>query len=244
MREFTFTAEFSEGSDPVADVFVQRPNLLGTVLSISSSDSGTWQAFRVNGPKEGLERLDSIYLDHANCNECLGEHDACDADWEYEIIAESSGTRTYYSAIETGAVSYCHSIPYLANEHLGSGVLFDAQRRGAHYRWQLLVRDEHNVGALFDALQTELPPGVTVTLEQIGSPDRWGSFAPLVSTLSSEQRRTLLCAFDMGYYETPRSVNTAAVAERLDMPTSTCRYRLRRAESAVVSAFENTVPRL
>ncbi|WP_435159168.1 helix-turn-helix domain-containing protein [Haladaptatus sp. DFWS20] len=243
MREFAFTVEFAKNSDAVTDVFIQYPDLLGNVLSISSSKSGTWQTFLVSGPQEGLESLDDVYLSHSNCNECLGEHTACDANWEYEIITETDGTRTYYSAIDTGNVSYCHSIPYLANEYLGNGVLFDARRRENRYEWRLLVRDDHTIGLLFDALQTELPTGVTVTLEQIVSPERWGSDASIVSDLPTAQRQTLLCAFDMGYYETPRSVTTSDVADQLGLPTSTCRYRLRRAESALVSVCEKIVPR-
>lgn len=243
MREFEFEVTFSKGSDAVADIFIQYPSLLGTVLSISSSSSGTWQVFQVNGSQEGLEALDNFYLDHSHCNECLGDHDVCDVVWEYDVLTETAGTRIYYSAIEADDISYCHAIPCLTIQHLGNGVLFDAQRRGDRYEWTLLVRDDANVGELFDAIRDGLTEDIIVELKQIGRPQRWGMDAPLVSNLPIEQRQAVLCAFDIGYYEMPRSVNIGDIADQLGIPTSTCRYRLRQAESRIVSAFETAIPR-
>jgi predicted DNA binding protein len=41
----------------------------------------------------------------------------------------------------------------------------------------------------------------------------------------------------MGYYRTPRAVKLAEIADRLDVPESTLRYRLRRAEAWLTTTF-------
>ena len=119
----------------------------------------------------------------------------------------------------------------------GSDLLFDAQRRGRRYEWRLLVPDDRQVGDLFDAVHAGLPAGIAVGLDGVGTPNRWGENLTTIADVPHEQRDALEAAVSMGYYETPRAVTVAELADVLDVPTSTCRYRLRRAEALVTTRF-------
>lgn len=80
-----------------------------------------------------------------------------------------------------------------------------------------------------------LPNGVETTILRIGEYDwRQGLFDP---ALTDRQFDALAAAVECGYYDTPRQGNVVDVADRLDTSSSTASEHLRKAESAVISAF-------
>lgn len=229
MREFSFTIEFDPGVDPLADVFIAHPSAFSKAIAISVSSDGLWRVDRLTGPPEALADLREVFTDPDHCNECAGPHPDCDATRRHEVVADHPGGFTAYS--HYAEVGYCHSIPYHSMTRLGSGLLYDAQRRGPRYEWWVLARDDDPVGELYDALQRGLPSGVTVSLRQVGAPARWGGHVATLADLPYEQREALEAAVATGYYRTPRDASLADVAAELDVPQSTLRYRLRRAEA-------------
>jgi predicted DNA binding protein len=235
MREYAFTVHYEPGVDPVADVFIEHPSAVATSLAIAATREGLWRVDRITGPEAALEELETAFLDPEHCNECIGTHPECDATRRYRTIEADGGRRTVYAHLE--GVEDCHSVPSLASRHLGDGLLFDAQRRGGRYEWRLLLPYERSVGELFDAVQRDLPDGVTVALESVGTPTRWGADRLTVADLPHEQREALETAVAVGYYETPRDATLADLAAELDVPESTCRYRLRRAEAWLTTRF-------
>lgn len=235
MREYAFTIEYDRGVDSVMDVFIDNPDLLATALTISVSMRGMWRVDRIVGPSEAFEALDAVFTHPEYCNECLGEHPDCDVEWKYEVVTETENSRTVY-AYQTNP-GYCHSVPFLATERFGDGLLFDAQRRGDTYEWRVLMPDEHQVGDLFDALRDDLGDGIRLTLRQVGSPTRWGESVETLADLPHEQREALETAVGMGYYSTPREAAVGDVADELGIPRSTLRYRLRRAEAWLMETF-------
>ena len=58
--------------------------------------------------------------------------------------------------------------------------------------------------------------------------------------LPYEQREALETAVAAGYYETPRDVHLSDLAAEADIPESTLRYRLRRAEAWLATEAFNT----
>jgi predicted DNA binding protein len=54
--------------------------------------------------------------------------------------------------------------------------------------------------------------------------------------LTERQQEALVRAYELGYYETPRSVSFEEVAAELDCASSTANELLRRAEATVVEA--------
>lgn len=69
--------------------------------------------------------------------------------------------------------------------------------------------------------------GMTLELERVG--DFSGPTDPLES-LTERQREILDTAYEMGYYQVPRSVSTKDVAEIVDLDPSTVAEHLQRAE--------------
>jgi hypothetical protein len=229
MREYVLTAAYESGADALADVFIEHPDLLGTALTVTVSSAGIWRVDRLVGPPDALDAVEAVYTDHAVCNECLGEHEACTVTAEYEVVREGPESRVIYGYSDGGR--YCHSVPFHAGRTFGDGVSFDARRRGNVYEWRVLVPGDPPIGDLFDSLRDGLPDGISLSLSQVGTPSGWGTPTASLSDLAHEQRRALETAVAMGYYETPRAADLGDVADELGLAKSTLRYRLRRAEA-------------
>lgn len=89
-------------------------------------------------------------------------------------------------------------------------------------------------GPLGDAL-AELPDRIESDVLRIGEYDwRQDLFDP---GLTDRQFDALAAAVESGYYEYPRSGTVEEVAERIDAAPSTASEHLRKAESAMMSAF-------
>lgn len=67
-----------------------------------------------------------------------------------------------------------------------------------------------------------------------------GMYSPdepdFVEQMTERQYEALVTAFDLGYYETPRTISFEEVADELDCAPSTANELLRRAEAALVSS--------
>ena len=126
-------------------------------------------------------------------------------------------------------------------ETLGDGLVFDATQRGPYYEWRVLVPTERNVDAFHRALREDLPEGVSLELRRAGTPEDWlHANSPQRGTeLPYEQREAIETARRMGYYEHPRNASLETIAAELELPLTTLRYRLRRAEAwATATALE------
>ena len=68
-----------------------------------------------------------------------------------------------------------------------------------------------------------------------------GEYAPeqpgILDRMTDRQYEALVAAYELGYYETPRTVSFEEVADELDCAPSTANELLRRAEASVVSAI-------
>ncbi len=233
MREFVFTVEYDPGVDRLADVFIDHPSAMAASLACCVTARNAWRLDRLTGSAAALDALSDCFLD-GRCNECIG-HGNCGATCEYEVLRRTPTSMTVYTF--RTEVTDCHSIPYLASDHLGDGLLFETVRTGDRYEWRVLIRDDVHVGGLYDALQRGLRDGVRLNLRHLGTPDRWCERAVTVADLPAEQRAALVAAVEGGYYETPREVTVGDLATELDVPRSTLQYRLQRAEAWLARAF-------
>jgi len=87
---------------------------------------------------------------------------------------------------------------------------------------------------LRDAL-AGLPEGIETTVLRVGEYDwRQDLFDP---GLTGRQFDALAAAVEAGYYESPRAATVEEVGERIDASPSTASEHLRKAESAVMTAF-------
>lgn len=237
MREYVVLFTYTADVHPVRDVFIDHPELEATSLAISATGETGWRVERVTGPEAALDALETVYLDPAICNECICPHPACDAQVVYEVLEREPTARTiYHSSTEE---HFCYSVPWLAVQTLGAGLVFDAVQRGPYYEWRVLVPANRDLGAFHEALERDLPAGVSFTVRRVGSPERWQhAVRGHRTTVPAEQRTALETAIRLGYYEHPRRATLEDVAAELDLPLTTLRYRLRRAEAWAVTVAQ------
>jgi hypothetical protein len=238
MQEFVFTVTYDRGSDPIADVLMDYPDVVMTLLDCSVTEESVWFLNRITGPAAALDRLDEIFLDSTHCNECLSA-ELCSTDWTYELLSSGETSRTVYSYGTDG--EDCHSIPGLGVAHLGDGLFHDAERRGDQYRWRILVPEDAALGSLYDTINTGLRDGLRLRLEHLKEPTRWGDTVVSLTDIPYEQRAVLTEAVERGYYETPRGTTTQELADELAVPQSTVQYRLSRAEAWLATEFASEV---
>lgn len=234
MREFEFTIHYERGSDDLMDLFIETPSLAAQSQSCFANDAAMWRIDYVAGPSDVLGRLDDIYLDESACNECLDMHE-CDSVREYQVLDRSEEHRLIYTRREE--IDRCHSIPYLAVDQVGDGVLLDAERSGSEYVWRVLMPEESQVGELYDAIEEKLRSGLTLELGHVSASSGWNAPTTVTDDLSVAERRTLEAAVADGYYQTPRETTVDDLGTRLDVPRSTVQYRLQRAEQKVIEGL-------
>ena len=230
MREYVFLLEYDRDVHPIRDFFIDHPEIVATTLNMSVTSDGGWRVERVTGSEQDLNALESVYFDQ-HCNDCTYPTPDCDATPSYQVIEQEPTARTIYRHVTD--MSYCSSLGYLAYETFGDGLVFDATQRGPYYEWRVLIPTDRDVGAFRRTLQEDLPDGVTLAVRRVGTPERWaGTHQPQYGTdLPYKQRQALEAAVRMGYYDHPRNATLEDLATDLDLPVTTLRYRLRRAEA-------------
>lgn len=234
MREFVITLEYDSGVDPVADVFIDHPGSLSKSVACSVARDAMWRLDRISGPTSAIDRLEYLLLDTERCNECP-DRPACHSHREYELLSRDATSCTIYTY--RSGIDRCRTLPSLAAEYLGDGLFYETQRKANQYEWRILMRNDANVGRLYDALQAELSDGISVSLSHLTEPTHWTDEAISVTKLPYEQRKALKLAVEHGYYQTPRETSLSDLAEQVDVPQSTLQYRLQRAESWLAGHF-------
>ena len=238
MREYVFLLEYERGVHPTRDALIDNPEVVVTTLDVSLSTDRGWRVERMTGPEDALETVEAVFFDD-QCNDCTYPTPDCDATAEYHVLEREKGARTIYRNVPQ--MTYCHAVSYLALETFGDGLVFDATQRGPFYEWRILIPTDRNVDEFHRRLQEDLPEGVSLDLRRAGTPERWLQANRLRqgTDLPYEQREAIETAKQMGYYEHPRTASLETVAEELDLPVTTLRYRLRRAEAwATETALE------
>lgn len=218
------------------DHFIDHPNARAKSTVCVATDNTMWRVDHLLGRKPTLQNIVGPFLDEEWCNECLHAPN-CDSRRRYEVLERSPSHRVVYTRREE--LARCHSIPYLAVDHIGDGVLFDAERQENEYMWRILMPDTAKPGQLYDTIQSRLRDGLTLELEHLSEHDRtvWHQLPPAVAELPQTQRETITAAVEHGYYATPRQTTLQALSDELGVPRSTLQYRLQVAEGRIVEQF-------
>ena len=238
MREFVFTLSYERGVDTLVDAFINYPDVTALSTTCVATADHMWRVDNLFGPESALDQIEALFVDESRCNECHAV--GCDTERSYEVLDRAPTHRILYT--HRREIHGCHSIPYLAVEHVGSGVLFETERTGCTYEWTVLMPDDAGVGRLYDAVSAELRDGVTVDLEHVTEHQGWRAGALTATELPHAQREAIKAAVAHGYYETPRECTITELSERLGIARSTLQYRLQRAESQLFAAFVDHVP--
>lgn len=234
MREFVFAMEYDPGANPVADVLADHVGTSVRSLSCHVTPESLWRVDHASGSPAALEDLESAYRDSAYCADCLVRDD-CGADCETQVLDRNREALVVYTYWDRTDV--CESVPHLALEYLGEGLLFETYREGRRYRWRIVLAADAPIHEFFDALSEEVGDCAGVEMLRLTDLDPDRSREERVDGLSRAQREALRAAVERGYYETPRAIELSELAEELDVPRSTLSYRLRRAEAELATAF-------
>ncbi|QLD90133.1 helix-turn-helix domain-containing protein [Natronomonas salina] len=225
MREVEFVVAHEPGANPVADLLADHPEARLRSLACHVTETSLWRVDRATGPSEALDGL----ADMAGARyftDCL-VRDGCDGDWETTVLDRSEGSLLLYSYWERDAD--CDSVPHLAREHFGDGVVLDETWRERSQRWRVLAPD----GPVGDFVaDVRSVAEADVRFERVSDPEREAD-----DELPPKQADALEAAVEAGYYETPREVEAYELADELGIPGSTLTYRLRRAESWLAKQY-------
>ncbi|MDQ2050138.1 helix-turn-helix domain-containing protein [Natronolimnohabitans sp. A-GB9] len=236
MRKFVFALEYEAGTNPVADVLADYPEASIRSLSCHVTSDSLWRVDHAEGPAEALEALEEAYETSEFFADCLVKDD-CGADCEVQVLDRSSDTLVVYTYWDRTDV--CTSVPHVALEYLGEGLLFETYREGRRYRWRIVLGNDAPIHDFFDALGQEVGDCTGMEMLRLTEldPDHGDVDVGPETSLPSEQREALHAAVEHGYYETPRQIELGDLADDLGVPRSTLSYRLRRAEESLATAF-------
>jgi predicted DNA binding protein len=235
MRELVFALEYEPGCNRVADTLVDHPDAWIRSLSLHATEERLWRVDHATGTPDALTDIEDAFLNSDYYADCLATED-CDATQSTQVLDHTDDTLVLYSYWERTPL--CSSIPHIARDHLGDGLLFDTRHESRHYTWRIIHSGEGDVSAFFNELETAV--GDCARMEMLrtaAASTPAGKGDDSATELSPEQEAALQSAVEHGYYESPREVDVAELAEHLDAPRSTLTYRLRRAEEHLAKQY-------
>jgi hypothetical protein len=54
VREFVFTVTYDRGADPIADIFIDYPDVISKSLTCTVTTDSIWHLDRITGPEDAL----------------------------------------------------------------------------------------------------------------------------------------------------------------------------------------------
>ena len=242
MREFVFALDYEPGSNPIADILADAPDAQLRSLSCHVTADTLWRVDHITGSESTLDSVTEAAATADYYVDCLVRRD-CQGERETRVLDRSAETLILYSYWQRTVA--CTSIPHLALEHFGDGLIFETTWRGRRYQWRLILPSEAKLTPFYRTLEAEIAEtaGVDIVRIRETNTDSLGVANDETGrVLSPEQDSALRAAVEQGYYKTPRAIETYELAEKLDVPGSTLSYRLRRAEAQLAAAYVKQTP--
>lgn len=233
MRELVFALEYAPGTNAVADILAAHPEMKARSLSCHVTPANLWRVDHVTGGPRALDELTQTVADTDYYTDCLTRGD-CDAEWETQVLNRTDDSLVLYSY--WAGTSACSSIPHLALDHFGEGLIFRTTRAGHQYEWRIIAPDDTTYRGFRNDIEEMIDDTTGVTFVRVGDADEVTAYDDGTS-LPPEQDAVVRAAVEHGYYQTPRKVDTVELAEELGIPGSTVSYRLRRAEAQMADAY-------
>ena len=233
IRELVFALEYTPGTNAVADILADNPETKIRSLSCHVSLDTLWRVDHVTGRESVLDDIAETVADAEYYTDCLARRD-CEADWETQVLDRTDDALVLYSY--WSRTPSCTSIPHLALDHFGDGLIFETTWVGRRYEWRIIAPGDTTYHAFRSTIESEIDDTTGVTFVRVGDAD---DAAPddRTTSLTPEQDAAVRAAVEHGYYKTPREIETYELAEKLDIPGSTLSYRLRRAEAQLAESY-------
>ncbi|MFB6112785.1 MAG: helix-turn-helix domain-containing protein [Halodesulfurarchaeum sp.] len=226
MRELVFALEYERGCNRVADTLADHPDAHVRSLSLHATADRLWRVDHATGTPAALDAIEDAFLNSDYYADCLVTED-CGATQTTRVLDRTDDTLVLYSDWEPTPV--CASVPHIAHDHLGDGVLFETRNESRHFTWRIIHSGEGDVAGFFDDLEAAVAE--CARMEMLRTADTsTGGRENDARDLQAEQEAALRAALEHGYYESPREADLGELAAHLDVPRSTLTYRLRRAE--------------
>jgi len=233
MRELVFALEYTSGTNAVADILAANPETKIRSLSCHVSPSTLWRVDHVTGGHATLDDIADTVANAEYYTDCLARRD-CEADWETQILDRTDDSLVLYSY--WSRTPSCTSIPHLALDHFGDGLIFQTTWVGHRYEWRIIAPDSTTFHAFRNAIEEEIDDTTGVSFVRVGDADD-ATPDDGEPSLTPEQDAAVRAAVEHGYYQTPREIETYELAEKLGVPGSTLSYRLRRAEAQLAETY-------
>lgn len=227
MRELVFALEYEPGCNTVADTLAEYPDARIRSLSLHATRESLWRVDHVTGPVDALGAIEEAFLATDYYTDCLTP-DSCGASQETRVLESTDDIRVLYSYWER--TDCCASVPHMALERLGDGVLFETRKEERRYTWRIVHSGEGDVRSFFDDVEDSVADCVDIDFQRLSDASSHLEQTTEDDALSPEQTEALQAAVEHGYYEQPREVDVGDLADTLDVPRSTLNHRLRRAE--------------
>ncbi|WP_436925323.1 helix-turn-helix domain-containing protein [Halosimplex amylolyticum] len=228
MRELVFSLDYEPGCNEVADALAAHPQARIRSLSLHATAESLWRVDHVTGPAEALAAVEDAFLTADYYADCLATED-CGARQETQVLDSADDTLVLYSYWERAPA--CASVPHIALDFLGDGLLFETRNEARQYTWRIVHAGDGDVRAFFDAIEENVGECADLEVERLTEAASPSDAPRDEGDLPPEQDQALRAAVEHGYYETPREVDVGDLAETLGVPRSTLTYRLRRAEA-------------
>jgi hypothetical protein len=162
VRELVFALEYEPGRNAVADALATHPDVRIRSLSLHATAERLWRVDHATGPSDALEAVEEAVLTGDYYADCLAT-EACGAAQTTRILDRTADTLVLYSTWER--TPRCTSIPHIAHDHLGDGVLLETRHEGRHYTWRVIHSGAGDVAAFFDAVEDAV--GACARLEML-----------------------------------------------------------------------------
>ncbi|MFC6753403.1 helix-turn-helix domain-containing protein, partial [Halorubrum tibetense] len=218
MRELVFSLTYEPESNAVADVLSADPDARVRSLSLHATRESLWRVDHATGTPGTLDALEDAFLTADYYADCLAD-EPCGATQTTRVLEHTDDTLVCYSYWERTPT--CTSVPHLAFDHLGEGLLFETDHRRREYRWRMIHAgtDGSDVRGFLDAVESAVGDAARMDIRRISEAgssreDAGAASDELDSGLPSEQAAALRAAVEHGYYETPRAVDAAELADR------------------------------
>jgi hypothetical protein len=234
MREFVFDLVYEEVPAPLEQLVDDPVRVSSMGIGGCIDTDEFWRLERFSGPEDSLGACAELGSEWVLAAEQITA-ESCTGESHVEVLERTATECELYCHLKT--LGGCESIPMLAAEYIGTGVLFEIERSTSRDTWTVMMEDEDGVGLFYDAVQVSLQPGIRFEFGHIGqaSEQRTALFGQ--KNIPSEQRQAMVAAVKQGYYERPREITLEELSDALECPRSTLSYRLRSAESKLAKAF-------
>jgi len=168
MRELVFALEYAPGTNAVADILADNPETKIRSLSCHVSPKNLWRVDYVSGRETALDNIAETVTDAEYYTDCLARRD-CEADWETQVLDRTDDALVLYSY--WSRTPSCTSIPHLALDHFGDGLIFKTTWVGRRYEWRIIAPDDTTYHAFRNAIESEIDDTTGVTFVRVGDAD-------------------------------------------------------------------------